>query len=65
MTRYEIQCGRHHGTTEAETVGAAWRSITAKATYGFSALARFREYTPAGKTGPWQYVTPDALEKMD
>lgn len=63
--RYEIQCGRHHRTVQADTLGDAWRAVRANASTGFSVLARFREYGPTGKRPLWQYITPDALEKMD
>jgi len=61
---FEIQCGQlRERRVEAHTIGQAWRSAVEGRGDMLSALARFRTLLP--HRGKWQYITPQALERME
>ena len=71
MPFYEIQCGKHEITGEANNVGILWRRSTKGETSGFSRLARYRKMHAATANrkhragwGVWYYINPQWLDRF-
>ena len=69
MATYEIQCGDIDGRFTAESPGAAYRQLLARAKQPLclGALARFRQ-VDEGRTRhtmKWRYQTPECLERSE
>lgn len=63
MKKFEIHCGEHNGIIEAETIGEAWRKLTADKTEGFARLANYRPISEYG-LGKNRYITPEGLDRL-